>query len=250
MMRLKDKVAIITGAGSGNGAAIAKGFLKEGAKVVFADINISGAEREAINSGYEQEHWLAVEVDVAKKDSVENLIQQTLYAFSNVDIMVANAGITIRKPFLELSEEDYEKVMDVNAKGVFLCSQEAARVMAKQGKGSIIHVSSTTSVLAEPNAVQYGASKGAVASMTRHMAYDLGGYNIRVNAIAPGTIQTNLTAGRLLDEEVARKEAALTMLNRIGKPNDVLGAAIFLASDESSFITGTHLFIDGGYSVK
>lgn len=122
--------------------------------------------------------------------------------------------------------------------------------MVEQGKGSIIHVSSTTSVLAEPNAVQYGASKGAVASMTRHMAMDLGDHNIRVNAIAPGTIQTNLTGARLQDQEVVAREAALTMLNRIGKPDDVLGAVVFLASDESSFITGTHLFIDGGYSVK
>ena len=249
-MRLKDKVAIVTGAGSGNGAAIAKGFLREGAKVVFADIDIKSAEREAKNSGYDQELWQAVEVDVSKKDSVNNLVVHTLEVFSSLDVMVANAGITIRKPFLELTEEDYDRVMDVNAKGVFLCSQEAARVMVEQGKGSIIHVSSTTSVLAEPNAVQYGASKGAVASMTRHMAMDLGDHNIRVNAIAPGTIQTNLTGARLQDQEVVAREAALTMLNRIGKPDDVLGAVVFLASDESSFITGTHLFIDGGYSVK
>lgn len=116
-MRLKDKVAIVTGAGSGNGAAIAKGFLREGAKVVFADIDIKSAEREAKNSGYDQELWQAVEVDVSKKDSVNNLVVHTLEVFSSLDIMVANAGITIRKPFLELTEEDYDRVMDVNAKG-------------------------------------------------------------------------------------------------------------------------------------
>ncbi|KXH83916.1 SDR family NAD(P)-dependent oxidoreductase [Sporosarcina sp. HYO08] len=249
-MRLKDKVAIVTGAGSGNGAAIAKGFLAEGAKVVFADINEDNAEQQAIDSGYDPKKWIAVKVDVADSASVKSLISKTLEAFSRVDVMIANAGITIRKPFLELTEADYDKVMDVNAKGVFLCSQEAARCMVEQGGGSIVHISSTTSVLAEGNAVQYGASKGAVASMTRHMAMDLGAQNIRVNAIAPGTIQTNLTGGRLGAEGVLEKEAELTMLKRIGQPQDVVGAALFLASDDSSFITGTHIFVDGGYSVK
>ena len=249
-MRLKDKVAIVTGAGSGNGAAIAHEFLEQGAKVVFADIDQGKAETEARNSGVSREHWLAVQTDVASKESVENLISETLKAFSDLDIMVANAGITIRKTFLELTEDDYDRVMAVNAKGVFLCSQEAARVMVENKKGSIIHMSSTTSVLAEPNAVQYGASKGAVASMTRHMAMDLGSFGVRVNAIAPGTIMTNLTASRLEDQEVMAREGSLTMLNRIGRPDDLTGAAVFLASDESSFITGTQIFVDGGYSAK
>jgi len=148
-MRLKDKVAIITGAGSGNGAAIAQGFLKEGAKVVFADLDITSAQIKATESGYDQKYWLAVEVDVSNPESVRSLISKTLEAFSKLDILVANAGITIRKSFLNLTERDYDRVMDVNAKGVFLCSQEAARVMSEQGKGSIIHMSSITSVLAE-----------------------------------------------------------------------------------------------------
>ncbi len=249
-MRLKDKVAVVTGVGSGNGAAIAKGFLAEGAKVVFADINEDNARQQAIESGYAQQEWIAVKADVADSSSVKSLISKTLEAFSRVDVMIANAGITIRKPFLELTEADYDKVMDVNAKGVFLCSQEAARCMVEQGGGSIVHISSTTSVLAEGNAVQYGASKGAVAAMTRHMAMDLGAQNIRVNAIAPGTIQTNLTGGRLEAEGVLEKEAELTMLKRVGQPEDVVGAALFLASDDSSFITGTQIFVDGGYSVK
>lgn len=248
-MRLKDKVAIVTGAGSGNGAEIAKEFLKEGAKVVFADINIESAHEIAARSGYDQDQWLAVEVDVANAESVKQLVDKTQATFSKIDILVANAGITMKRPFLEMTEIEYDKVMEVNAKGVFLCSQEVAKVMVEQGSGSIIHTSSTTSVIAEPNAVQYGASKGAVAAMTRHMAYELGERNIRVNAIAPGTILTNLTGERLQDESILTKEAGLTMLNRIGKPQDVVGAVVFLASDESSFMTGTHLFIDGGYSI-
>ncbi|MDT8860685.1 SDR family oxidoreductase [Alkalihalobacillus sp. MEB130] len=249
-MRLSDKVALVTGAGSGMGAAIAQGYLKEGAKVVFADINKESAEKIALESGVSDEMWLAAYINVGKLDDVKRCIEETIQRFGKLDILVANAGITIRKPFLELTEEDYDRVMQVNAKGVFLCSQEAARVMSQNGGGSIIHISSTTSVLAEPNTVEYGASKGAVASMTRHMALDLGGYNIRVNAIAPGTIRTQLTMNRLSDHAVMEKESGLTMLNRVGETDDIVGPAVFLASNESSFITGSHIFVDGGFSVK
>lgn len=195
-MRLKNKVAIVTGAASGNGFAIAKGFLKEGAKVVFADINEEALKDETEVLTSESEKFITVKADVSDQKSVRHLIEETVLHFNQVDIMVANAGVTLRKPFLELTEADYNFVMDINAKGVFFCSQESAKMMTKQG-GSIIHMSSITSSVAEPNAVQYGASKGAVGSMTRHMAMDLGSYNIRVNAIAPGTIKTNLTAERL-----------------------------------------------------
>jgi NAD(P)-dependent dehydrogenase (short-subunit alcohol dehydrogenase family) len=232
------------------GAAIAQGYLKEGAQVVFADINIESAQKMAQDSGVSEDMWLAVYIDVGNQANVKDCIEQTVQKFGRLDILVANAGITIRKPFLELTEEDYDRVMQVNAKGVFLCSQEAAHVMAGQGGGSIIHISSTTSVLAEPNTVEYGASKGAVASMTRHMASDLGTMKIRVNAIAPGTIRTNLTGARLSDREVMERESGLTMLNRVGETEDIVGPAVFLASDDSSFITGTHIFVDGGYSVK
>ncbi|MGG1400094.1 SDR family oxidoreductase [Bacillus salipaludis] len=249
-MRLKNKVALVTGAGSGMGAAIAKGYLKEGARVVFADINIESAQRAAQESGASEDMWLATYINVGKQASVKDCVEQTIQKFGQLDILVANAGITIRKPFLELTEEDYDRVMEVNAKGVFLCSQEAARVMSKQGGGAIIHISSTVSQVAEPNTVEYGASKGAVASMTRHMASDLGHMKIRVNAIAPGTIRTNLTGARLSDREVMERESSLTMLNRVGETDDIVGPAVFLASDESSFITGTHIFVDGGYSVK
>lgn len=248
-MRLENKVAIVTGAGSGNGAAIAKGFLDEGAKVVYADINRSAALKEAQDSGHYQNRYLVIETDVSDRESVQRMVEKTISTFSKVDVMVANAGINIRKPFLELSESDFEKVMSINAKGVFLCSQEAAKIMVETG-GSIIHMSSITSQLAEPDSVQYGASKGAVGSMTRHMAMDLGIYNIRVNAIAPGTIKTKLTAARLEQPGIEENEAKLTMLNRTGRTKDLIGAAVLLASEESAFITGTHIFIDGGYSFK
>lgn len=247
MERLKDKVAVVTGSASGNGTSIAKKFLKEGAKVVFADIN--EAALTEVTEGL-RGNFLTVKTDVSRQESVREMIYAAIHAFGRVDIMVANAGVTLRKHFLELTEADYDHVMDINAKGVFFCSQEAARVMVDNGGGSIIHMSSITASVAEPNAVQYGASKGAVASMTRHMAMDLGEYGIRVNAIAPGTIRTGFTTERLEQQDIERQEADLTLLKRVGETEDLVGAALLLASDESSFMTGTHITVDGGYTIK
>ena len=250
-MRLVNKVAFVTGAGSGNGAGIATGFLKEGAKVIFADLNPESARKVAIESGFSEENWLVLPIDVSDKKSVDKAVEESVKHFGTLDILVANAGITVRKFFLDMTEEDYEKVMRVNSKGVFLCSQAAAKVMADKGGGSIIHIASLSSIVAPlENIVGYGASKGAVLSMTRHMARDLGGLNIRVNAIAPGTILTNLNKARLTNSEDLEKEQQKIMLGRIGSPNDLVGAAVFLASEESSFMTGGHIVIDGGETAQ
>lgn len=250
-MRLKGKVALVTGAGSGNGAGIAKGYLREGARVVFADINEEAARRIALESGVSEENWLVQHIDVGNRASVESCVEATLERFGRLDILVANAGITIRKHFLELTDEDYDRVMQVNAKGVFLCSQTAARVMAKQGGGVIIHISSLSSIVAPlSNIVSYGASKGAVLAMTRHMARDLGRMNIRVNAIAPGTMRTNLNRVRLSDPEEVKRDCEKNMLGRIGVPEDLVGAAIFLASEESSYMTGAQIVIDAGETAQ
>ena len=250
-MRLKGKVALVTGAGSGNGAGIAKGYLAEGAKVVLADLNVEAAEKVALESGAPQDMWLIEHIDVSNKSSVDTCVDALKKQFGRLDILVANAGITVRKHFLEQTEEDYDSVMNVNAKGVFLCSQSAARVMAEQGSGSIIHTSSLSSIIAcLPNTVSYGASKGAVISMTRHMARDLGRMGIRVNAIAPGVIRTNLNNQRLSDPEEIERDSQMNMLGRIGEPRDLVGAAVFLASEESSFMTGTQIVIDGGHAFQ
>lgn len=250
-MRLKDKVALVTGAGSGNGAGIAIGFLEEGAKVVFADINEEAARMIAIKSRIPEDRWLVKKMDVSNRQSVESCVNSVVEVFGRLDILVANAGITVRKHFFEQTDEDYDRVMDVNAKGVFICSQVVAKVMASQSGGTIIHTASLSSIVAcLPDTVSYGASKGAVLSMTRHMARDLGKYNIRVNAIAPGTIRTGLNQARLSDPNVEKKEKQKNMLGRIGDPQDLVGAVVFLASDESSFVTGTQIVLDGGETAQ
>lgn len=249
-MKLKDKVAVVTGSGSGNGAEIAIGYLNEGAKVVFADINIEGAKEVAQNSGFPEEQWCIEFVDVSDSSSVRGLVENTVEIFGGIDVMVANAGINIRKNLLDLTEEDYDKLMSVNAKGVFLCSQEAGRYMVDQKSGSIIHMSSSTTLLAEANMVGYGASKGALQAMTRHMALDLGVHNVRVNGIAPGTMQTTLTMERLKIKGAMEREEQNTMLHRVGHPKDLVGIAVFLASEESSFITAQQIAVDAGYTLK
>jgi|HigsolmetaAR203D_1030402.scaffolds.fasta_scaffold00226_11 NAD(P)-dependent dehydrogenase (short-subunit alcohol dehydrogenase family) len=251
-MRLNGKVAIVTGAGSGNGAAIAVEYLRQGARVVFADINEESARAVAGQSGYPDTQWLVQKVDVSNRDSVKACVDAAVSRFGRLDIMVANAGITVRKHFLEMTTEELDRVMDVNCKGVFLCCQEAARVMADQGEGgALILMSSIASIIApQANIVGYGASKGAVLSMTRHMALDLKDYNIRVNAIAPGTILTGLNRERLSRPEVLEWQQKNIMMGRIGSPQELAGAAVFLASDESSFMTGTQIVIDGGETAQ
>lgn len=248
-MRLKDKVAWVTGAGSGIGSAIATGFAREGANVVYSDIDVESALSIGRRSGVSDEQWMAQYVNVSDRSSVEACAKTIVDRFGRIDICVANAGITIRKSFLELTDDDFDSVMSVNARGVFLCSQVAARHMVFSGGGVILHIASQTAVNARVNLVAYGASKGAVTSMTRHMALELGIHHIRVNAISPGTIRTNLTSYRLQDSRELETDEGRTLLKRIGEPDDVVGAAIFLASDEASFITGSNIFVDGGETV-
>lgn len=246
-MRLKGKVAIVTGAGSGNGAAIALGYLKEGAYVTFADINEDFLKETVENLDYPKENYMVQRVDVTDRASVQLCVSETVKKYGRLDIMVANAGITIRKDFLEQTDADFEKVMNVNLKGTFITSQEAAKEMSQSGGGAIILMSSIASIIAPTkNIAPYGASKGAILSLARHIALDLGNRNIRVNAIAPGTIFTRINEARLEGSEEKEKEGSKNMMGRIGRPDELVGAAIFLASDESSFMTGTQIVIDGG----
>ena len=245
-LRLQHKVAWVTGAGSGIGAAIARGFLLQGARVVLSDTDVKSAKAVALSTGMPEDSWLVHRVDVGDRASVEECATAAKTQFHHLDILVANAGITVRKPFLELTDEDFEHVMAVNAQGVFICSQIAARMMIKGDHGAILHIASQTAINARINLLAYGASKAAVVSMTRHMALELGPKNIRVNAICPGTIRTELTRHRLSNPDELRTDEERTMLQRIGEPEDIVGAAIFLVSDESRFVTGATLFIDGG----
>ena len=237
-MRLKDKVCIITGGASGIGAACARVFAREGAKVVIADVN---APTETIDA-------LFVEVDVSSKQGAEHLVSTAVKRYGSIDVLVNNAGITHAADFLDLAEEDFDRVLRVNLKGMFLCGQAVAREMVRaKTAGCIINMSSVNAVLAIPNQVPYVVSKGGVNQLTKVMAMGLANHGIRVNGIGPGTIATELAKKAVLGSEEARKKVmSRTPMGRLGEPDEVANVALFLASDESSYLTGQTIYPDGG----
>ncbi|MFL5172446.1 MAG: SDR family NAD(P)-dependent oxidoreductase [Microvirga sp.] len=244
-MRLKDKVAVVTGAAQGIGLAIAERFAREGAKVAIGDINVAKGEVAAAKLGGGA---LFQQADVGYRDQAEGLIARAVAAFGRLDILVNNAGITHNADFLDLAEEDYDRVLRTNLKSVFLCGQAAARRMVAQGGGgTIINMASVNARLAIPNQVPYGASKGAINQLTRVMAVGLAPHRIRVNAIGPGTIMTDLARDSVLRNETAtRMVMSRTPIGRFGEPGEVASVALFLASDDASYITGQTIYPDGG----
>ncbi|MFL5142476.1 MAG: SDR family NAD(P)-dependent oxidoreductase [Microvirga sp.] len=244
-MRLKDKVAVVTGAAQGIGLAIAERFAREGAKVTIGDINVEKGEAAAAKLGAGA---LFHQADVGYRDQAEGLIARAVAAFGRLDILVNNAGITHNADFLDLAEDDYDRVLRTNLKSVFLCGQAAARRMVAQGGGgTIINMASVNARLAIPNQVPYGASKGAINQLTRVMAVGLAPHRIRVNAIGPGTIMTDLARDSVLRNETAtRMVMSRTPIGRFGEPDEVASVALFLASDDASYITGQTIYPDGG----
>ncbi|MFN8524119.1 MAG: SDR family oxidoreductase [Chloroflexota bacterium] len=253
-MRLAGKHAIVTGAGSGIGAAVAEAFGREGAGVVAADLRLPAAEETAQRVRAAGGRAQAVEVDVTNRASVEAMLAAALEAFDRIHILHANAGISIRSHFLELPEELWDRVMDVNLKGQYLCGQVVGRHMAERGGGSIINTSSQLAEgVAPPNNAHYLASKGGSRMLTRAMAVDLAPLGIRVNALAPGITHTGMTRERIEGEQEAHDEWRKWALGRIpmgrfGQPSDLAGAVVFLASDEAAYVTGATLVVDGGYT--
>jgi glucose 1-dehydrogenase len=247
-VRLRDKVALVTGAAQGIGLACATAFAHEGAKVMLADVNEVAVHREAarLHEGGSNVHGIGC--DVSRKHDVQKTVNAVMDTFGRIDIVVANAGITHAAEFLDLEEEDFDRVLAVNLKGVFLVGQLAARQMARQGGGgAIINMSSVNAVLAIPNQVPYVVSKGGINQLTKVMALSLAPHNIRVNAIGPGTILTELARNAVLgNAEAEKKIMSRTPLGRMGEPAEIARVAVFLASDDASYITGQTIYPDGG----
>jgi NAD(P)-dependent dehydrogenase (short-subunit alcohol dehydrogenase family) len=247
-LRLKDKVAVVTGAAQGIGLAIAERFAREGAKVVLGDINAEKGEAAAERLRAAGTEALFHRADVGYRDQAGGLVARAVEAFGRIDILVNNAGITHNADFLDLTEEDFDRVLRTNLKSAFLCGQAAARQMAAQGPGGIIiNMASVNALLAIPNQVPYAASKGAINQLTRVMAVGLASHGIRVNAIGPGTIMTELARDSVLqNEEAKRMVMSRTPIGRFGEPDEVASVALFLASDDASYITGQTIYPDGG----
>ncbi len=242
--RLNGKVALITGAGSGFGEGIARHFAAERAKVAVVDLNLGAAEEVAETVG-----GVAIEADVSDADQARSMIDQTVDAFGGIDILVNNAGYTYaNKPMLEVTDEEFDRVFAVNVKAVFLACRYAAPRIAKRGGGSIINTASTAALRPRPGLTWYNASKGAVVTATKSMALEFAEWKIRVNALCPVLGKTGLTSTFLGDDSPERlaQFMATIPLGRMSTPDDVANAALYLASDEGSFLTGVALEIDGG----
>jgi NAD(P)-dependent dehydrogenase (short-subunit alcohol dehydrogenase family) len=247
-MKLQGKSALITGAAQGIGLACAQAFALEGAAVMLADRDEAQGRAAAERLAQSGARAAFVACDVSKGAQVQAAVDATVKAFGRLDILVANAGIVHACEFLDLKEEDFQRVLDVNLKGVFLAGQAAARQMVKQGGGgAIINMSSVNAVMAIPNQVPYVVSKGAINQLTKVMALSLAPHAIRVNGIGPGTILTELARTAVLgNREAARKILSRTPLGRMGEPSEIASVAAFLASDEASYLTGQTLYPDGG----
>ena len=242
-MKLSQKVAIVTGATQGIGLACAQRLIADGAKVMLVDIKPEGVQAaEAL--GDAARFYTA---DVSQKADVDALVAETMAVFGRIDILINNAGVTHKADFLDLTEDDFDRVMRINLKSMFLCSQAVAREMVKQHSGCIINMSSVNSELAIPDQVPYVVSKGGINQLTKVMALNLARHGIRVNGIGPGTILTELAKKAVLGSPEARHTIlSRTPMGRCGEPEEVASIAAFLASDDASYMTGQTLYVDGG----
>jgi len=251
-MSIENKVAVVTGAAKGIGFAIAKRFASDGARVVIADIDENAGSRAVEEIGA---HGAArfIRCDVGDKGEVDNLVAGAIQTWGSIDVLVNNAGIVHAADFLEVSEADFDRVLRVNLKGAFLVGQAVARQMVAQVKaggvpGAIVNMSSVNARVAIPNQVPYCISKGGTDQLTKVMALSLAPYGIRVNAIGPGSIMTDILKAVANDKAAMDRIMMRTPLGRIGDPAEIASIAAFLASDDSSYITGAAIPVDGGWT--
>ena len=239
---LKGRVVIVTGAAQGIGEACVRRFARERAQVVIADVADARGQALAAELGATYQHC-----DVGDKAQVDALVTKVLRQHGRIDVLVNNAGIFRAAPFLEVSEADFDAVLRVNLKGAFLVGQAVARAMAAAGRGAIVNMSSVNSVLAIPDIASYNVSKGGINQLTRAMALALADKGVRVNAVGPGTIATELAAKAVLTSDEARNKIMMrTPIKRLGEPGEVADVVAFLASDAASYMTGEIVMVDGG----
>lgn len=243
-MILKDRVSLITGGARGIGREIALTFAKEGSDIVICDVNqetLEATKKEILGLGRRTETFL---VDVSNLKQVEDMVNKVLDKFQKIDILVNNAGITKDSLIVRMEEEDFDQVIAVNLKGTFNCTKAVSKVMMRQRYGKIVSIASIIGIMGNAGQANYAASKAGIIGLTKSVAKELAPRNVNVNAIAPGFIETDMTAR--LAEDIKSQMLALIPLNRFGKASDVAQLALFLASDASSYITGQVIQVDGG----
>lgn len=245
-MQLEGKVAIVTGAAMGNGRAIGLGLAAEGADLVVADVDLERADATCEEARALGRRALAIKVDVARRQDTDAMVAQTVHTLGRLDILVNNAGVTSIHDFLDLDEREWDRIMAINLKGVFLCTQSAAREMVQRGGGKVINISSTAASRGVPYSVHYSASKGGVELFTKSAARALAARGVYVNCIAPGVMETPLLQPFLAQPGKREQYEKAIPLGRVGQPTDLVGAAVFLASAASDFVTGIVLPVDGG----
>ena len=244
-MRLKDKTAIITGGGTGIGLATARAFCQEGAKVI-----LFGRRKEKLEKAVEKLGGSAIIVqgDMTNNNDLDKLINETLHNFKKIDILVNNAGLFNGSPLHEISDSQWDEIMDINIRSVFQLTRRVLPAMLSQKYGNIIHISSILGLIAVPQVAAYNVSKGALNQFSRSIAVEYGSSGIRSNSICPGLIATDMTADLMQDADLMKEWSKEYPIGRFGKPEDVANACLYLASDESSFITGITLPVDGGFT--
>jgi len=250
MNNLKGKVAVVTGARRGMGRTHALALAKAGAKVAVADISLEECQRVVEEIAKQGGEAMAIKCDVSKKKEVDEMVKKIVKEFGKIDILVNNAGIAQFVPFLEMTEEEWDRTLDINLKGYFLCAQACVKEMVKQKSGVIVNIASVAmgqQGVGMSNIVHYCASKGGIAGMTEALAVELAPYNIRVNAISPGMIETPMISSIKQDSKTVEAMLAKVPMRRVGKPEEVSNLVLFLASEVSSYMTGSTVIIDGGW---